>query len=106
MSGAADRAVLILARDLFFRAKLEAAARAGGATPVATGRAPVAVVELSGESSVQRIRELVAAGTRVLAFGSHVRVDWLRAARDAGAVAVPNSRVEETVRQWLERLED
>ena len=101
MSEAAERAVLILTRDLFFRAKLEAAARAAGAAPVTNGEAPLAVVELSGDAGVQRIRQLVAAGTRVLAFGSHVRADWLRAAREAGAVAVPNSQVEETLRRWL-----
>ena len=102
MSGATDRAVLILARDLFFRAKLEAVVRAAGAAPVRNGTASLAVVELNGEASVERIRELVAQGTRVLAFGSHVHADRLRAARDAGAHAVPNSQVEESLRQWLQ----
>lgn len=101
MSGAADRAVLILARDLFFRAKLEAVARALDAEPVSSGLAPMAVVELSGEASVQRIRELVASGVSVLAFGSHVQRAWLRAARDAGAEAVPNSQVAEALRRRL-----
>jgi hypothetical protein len=36
----------------------------------------------------------VAGGTPVLAYGSHVRADLLRTARDAGATAVPNSEVE------------
>lgn len=103
MSGPVDRAVLILARDLFFRAKLEAVARGAGAEPVSVGPAPLAVVELSSEASVQRVRELVASGAAVLAFGSHVQVEWLRAARDAGAEAVPNSRVEEALRRRLTR---
>ncbi len=101
MSGAAERRVLMLARDLFFRAKLEAVARAAGVNPVSRGVAPLAVVELSGDASVERIRELVAAGVDVLAFGSHVQVEWLRAARDAGAEAVPNSGVEEALRRRL-----
>jgi len=101
VSDAADRSLLILARDLFFRAKLEAVARAAGVEPVWRGAASLAVVELSGEASVQRIRELVAAGVSVLAFGSHVQVEWLRAARDAGAEAVPNSQVEEALRRRL-----
>jgi len=101
VSDPADRAVLILVRDLFFRAKLEAVTRALGAEPVPRGAASWAVVELSGPASLQRIRELVAAGVSVLAFGSHVGVEWLRAARDAGAQAVPNSRVEEALRRWL-----
>lgn len=101
MSDAADRSVLIVARDLLFRAKLEAVVRAAGAEPLVRGTAPLAVVELAGDATVQRIRDLVAAGTRVLAFGSHVRVDWLRAARDAGAEAVPNSQVEEALRRRL-----
>jgi hypothetical protein len=97
----AERAVLIVARDLFFRAKLEAVVRAAGAEPVPRGGAALAVVELSGEGSVDRVRELVRAGVAVLAFGSHVHVGLLRAAREAGAEAVPNSQVEEALRRRL-----
>lgn len=100
-SALADRAVLVLARDLFFRAKLEAVVRAMGFEPVARGAAALAVVELVGEASVARVRELVNAGQEVLAFGSHVHVALLRAAREAGADAVPNSQVEEALRQRL-----
>jgi hypothetical protein len=103
VSGAADRTVLILARDLFFRAKLEAVARAAGAEPVMRDDAALAVVELSGDASLQRIRQLAGAGVAVLAFGSHVHVDLLRAAREAGAEAVPNSDVEEALRRRLAR---
>ena len=48
-----------------------------------------------------RIATLVARGTPVLAYGSHVRADLLRAAREAGARAVPNSEVEERLRELL-----
>ncbi len=104
MSGApADRTVLVLARDLFFRAKLEAVVRAAGCEPRPRGEAPLAVVELSGDASLERIRELVRSGSVVLAFGSHVHAELLRAAREAGADAVPNSQVEAALRTRLSR---
>ncbi len=96
-----ERTVLILARDLFFRAKLEAVARAAGFEPRRDGVAQLAVVELADPSSVERVRELVRSGIAVLAFGSHVRVELLRAAREAGADAVPNSQVEDALRRCL-----
>lgn len=99
----AERAVLVLTRDLFFRAKLEAVVRAAGREPVSRGAAPLAVVELAGEATVARIRELAQVGCVVLAFGSHLHADLLRAAREAGADAVPNSQVEEALRQRLAR---
>jgi hypothetical protein len=37
----------------------------------------------------------------VLAFGPHVDAALLRAARERGAIAVPNSKVEETLREML-----
>jgi hypothetical protein len=37
----------------------------------------------------------------VLAYGPHVRADLLRAAREAGATAVPNSEVERQLRVLL-----
>ena len=37
----------------------------------------------------------------VRAFGPHVRADLLRAARERGAVAVPNSQVEEALRAFF-----
>ena len=54
----------------------------------------LAVVAIENPGAVDRIRGWVAGGTAVLAYGSHVRADLLRAARDAGAEAVPNSEVE------------
>lgn len=93
--------VLVLARDLFFRAKLEAVVRAAGWEPIVRGAAALALVELSGEASVERIRELARSGCSVLAFGSHLHADLLRAAREAGAEAVPNSQVESALRRRL-----
>jgi hypothetical protein len=52
------------------------------------------VVDIEIPGAVDRIRGFVVNGTPVLAYGSHVLVDLLRAAREAGATAVPNSQVE------------
>jgi hypothetical protein len=97
-----ERSVLLTTRDLFFRAKLEALVELSGYTAVRSGPAPYAVVEL-GAVTLEQVRELVAAGTRVVAFGSHVGAQALRDAREAGAEAVPNSQVEATVRRMLGR---
>jgi len=97
------RTVVLATRDLFFRSKLGAIVRAAGAE-VARDAATcdLAVVELGGPGPADRIRELVARGIPVLAFGSHVKPDELRAARELGAVAVPNSQVEERLRGMLD----
>ena len=96
-----ERTVLVLTRDLFFRAKLEAVVRAAGCEPASRGAARMAVVELSGAAAIERIRELAREGCAVVAFGSHVHADLLRAAREAGADAVPNSQVEHALRRRL-----
>ena len=54
----------------------------------------LAVVDIEIPGAVDRIRGFVTSGTPVLAYGSHVLVDLLRGAREAGAAAVPNSEVE------------
>lgn len=94
--------VLLVTRDLFFRSKLGAVVQAAGAE---TTREPapgdVAVLDVEAPGAVDRIRGLVAQGITVLAFGPHVRAERLRAARDAGAIAVPNSQVELRLRQLL-----
>jgi hypothetical protein len=92
--------VLLVTRDLFFRAKLEALVELSGHAAVRSGPAPCAVVEL-GAVTLEQVRELVAAGTRVVAFGAHVGAQELRDAREAGAQAVPNSQVEAAVRSML-----
>lgn len=98
-----DRAVLVVTTDLFFRAKLEELVTGAGRTPRRTGPAALAVVELADHADVERVRQLVAGGTAVVAFGSHVRPALLRGARDAGATAVPNSEIEATVQRALAR---
>lgn len=95
---AADRRVRVVTRDLFFRARVEEQLRALGWEPV-RGAAPQAVIEVAGEGDVETIRQQVAQGGRAVAFGSHVRADLLTAARQAGAVAVPNSQLDATLRK-------
>jgi hypothetical protein len=91
-----------LTKDLFFRAKLEGLVKQAGCKPVREGDAALALVELGDPTALQRVREMVAAGVTVVAFGSHVRAEELRVAREAGAQAVPNSQVEDAVRAALE----
>jgi hypothetical protein len=94
--------VLVVARDLFFRSKLAAVVTAAGGEVVRDDAAcEVAVVELGDAAAEGRIRALVARGVPVLAFGSHVKAEELRAARALGATAVPNSEVEATLRALL-----
>jgi len=93
--------VLIECRDLFFRGKLQAILGAGGAVIVRDDPVDLAVVELGRSGVDERIRDLVRRGVPVLAFGSHVDAEALRAARNAGARAVPNSEVETTLRALL-----
>jgi NAD(P)H-dependent flavin oxidoreductase YrpB (nitropropane dioxygenase family) len=93
--------VLIECRDLFFRGKVQAIVGAGGAQVVRDEPLDLAVVELGKPGVDERIRDLVRRGIPVLAFGAHGDVDALRAARNAGARAVPNSEVESTLRALL-----
>jgi len=93
--------VLVECRDLFFRGKLQAMLAASGAAAVREEPYDVAVIELGRADAPQRIAELVTRGVPVLAFGSHVDAAALRAARDLGARAVPNSEVETALRALL-----
>jgi len=93
--------VLIECRDLFFRGKLQAVVRRSGSEPVRDEPADVAVIELTKPNAETRIRELVRRGIPVLAFGSHTDAAVLRAARDCGARAVPNSEIENSLRALL-----
>lgn len=87
--------VLLLTRDLMFRSKLRGVVTtAGGEVTRAAVEADLIVVELESERWEDHVREGVASGKSVLAFGSHVNVELLRAARALGADAVPNSQVE------------
>ena len=90
-------------RDLVFRTKLAAVVRGAGVdVTLDDAGCDIAVVDVEDRAVVDRIRTWVAKGVPVLAYGPHVRADLLRAARDAGAVAVPNSAVEEKLRELLQ----
>ena len=93
--------VLIECRDLFFRGKLQEIVRGAGCEPVREAPFAVAVLELSKPNVESRIRELDQLGVPVLTFGSHVDAAALRAARDLGARAVPNSQIEAELRALL-----
>lgn len=96
------RRVLVATRDLFFRSKLYAVVQtAGGEVTPDEAACDVAVIELGAPGADARVRALVGRGIPVLAFGAHVNPEELRAARRAGAVAVPNSEVEERLRGML-----
>lgn len=93
--------VLVECRDLFFRGKIQEIIRSAGSEPVREEPFDLAVVELGKPPADERLRGLVARGIPVLAFGSHVDAAALRAARDAGARAVPNSEIENSLRALL-----
>jgi hypothetical protein len=94
--------VFLGTRDLLFRSKLGAVVAAAGAELSRDEAAcDLAVLELTGAGAAERIAALVRRATPVLAYGSHVQVELLRAAREAGATAVPNSQVEERLRDLL-----
>ena len=97
-----SKRVYLAARDLVFRSKLGAVAAGAGAETVRDADAcDLAVLDSEAADALTRIRGFVARGIPVLAYGAHVRADLLRAAREAGAVAVPNSQVEATLRDLL-----
>ena len=96
--------VFVDCRDLFFRGKLQAILTASGAESAREAPYDLAVVELGKADVPQRIADLadlVGRGVPVLAFGSHVDAAALRAARDLGARAVPNSEIETALRALL-----
>ena len=59
------------------------------------------VLDVEAPGAVERVRGLVLQGVAVLAFGPHVRAELLRAAREAGATAVPNSQVEQVLAERI-----
>jgi hypothetical protein len=93
--------VLVECRDLFFRGKLQAILASAGAELTRDEPCDLAVVELGKSGIEARIGDLVRRGIPVLAFGSHVDAEALRAARGLGARAVPNSEVESALRALL-----
>lgn len=90
--------VLLECRDLFFRGKVQAILAAAGAEIVRDDPIDLAVLELGKPGVSERIQNLVRRGVPVLAFGSHVEAGALRAARELGARAVPNSQIESELR--------
>lgn len=93
--------MLLECRELFFRSKLKAVLTASGAELAREEPYDLAVIELGKAEAPQRITDLVNRGVPVLVFGSHVDAAALRAARDLGARAVPNSEVENALRALL-----
>jgi len=94
VSQGAARRVFLDVPDLLFRSRLQAVARRAGAEITKEeGACEVAVVALEAPGAERRLSALLGRGIAVLAFGSHVEAEQLRAAREAGAEAVPNSQV-------------
>ena len=90
----ASLAVTVLTGDLFFRAKIEAVARAAGVPVVFAGSveeiesAKTVLVDLAdGARAIEAVQALKArAGAPVVvAFGPHKEGEAFRAAREAGA---------------------
>ena len=100
MSPVAKRVLLVTA-DLLFRSKLGGVVAAAGGEVTRDEKAcDLAVLELVSPAA-DRIAPLVQRGIPVLAYGSHVHPELLRAARATGATAVPNSQVEAKLRELL-----
>ena len=93
--------VIAIVDDLLFGSKIRAVAKTAGATiSFARGRDAVAVavrdnspelilIDLEGQSGdaiemIRLIRAEAGAGPRIIAFGSHVNVERLEAAKQAG----------------------
>lgn len=98
----ARRRVYLLTRDLLFRGKLGGVvATTGGEVTRDEAVCDLAVVELEARGWEECIRRAHGRGIPVLAFGSHMKADLLRQARDMGAEAVPNSQVERSLTDRL-----
>lgn len=95
------RRVWLVTGDLVFRAKLRAVVERAGGELAGAEAAELAVIEVGSRGWEERVGEAVGRGVPVLAFGPHVGADLLRLARERGAVAVPNSQVEERLRAML-----
>jgi hypothetical protein len=96
------RRVYVDTRDLIFRSKIRSVvASTGDHVTTDLAASDLAVIELDPATGVDPLRPLVARGTPVLAFASHVQAELLRQARELGAEAVPNSAVETRLRALL-----
>lgn len=92
--------VIAFVDDLLFKSKIRAVARTVGATIsfvrsedagrfVREGSPDLVLIDLERRSgdvieTVRAIRAAAGAGTRIIGFGSHVNVDRLQAAKEAG----------------------
>ena len=93
--------VIAFVDDLLFKSKIRAAAQAAGATisfarnsddvaALATAGSPeLILIDLEGRSgdaidTIRAIRAAMGTSPRIIGFGSHVNVDRLRAAKEAG----------------------
>ena len=107
---------LLLSRDLIFTTKVIGTAQAlglkvvaaGNASRIADGKPAVVFVDLSAGDlvapSALKSYRATCPGTPFIAFGSHVDVDALQAARDAGCDEVmPRSRFSAELPQLLRR---
>ena len=94
--------VCLLTRDLVFRSRLGGVvAAAGGEVTRDAAACELAVIEIESVDWEGQIRILQSHGVPVLAFGAHVNAERLRQARALGAVAVPNSQVEQRLAELL-----
>jgi len=96
------KTVYLLTRELMFRSKLAAVVAHAGATVTRDVAAcDRAVVEIGAAQWEERLRDLTDRHVPTIAFGPHVDAEVLRRTRASGAIAVPNSQVEERLRALL-----
>jgi hypothetical protein len=100
MSETESKTVAMLTGDLLFASKVKSAAQAGGWTFYMGGNLPtqntnairIVILDLSTRSGlVEKIMDqsqAVCPDARVIAYGPHVHVDKLKAAREAGIPTV------------------
>lgn len=112
-----DRAapILVLVQDLFFRAKIDATARAGGWPVTCLGDLPkegalpaargcLIDLESAGPVALAALRK-IAAAMPTLAFASHGKTELLASALAAGCkAAVPRSRLAAELPRLLAEL--
>ncbi len=92
--------VLVKTQDLFFRAKVEDFVRRAGGVLATAEPFDAAVMEID-RAATDDVQRMTASGVSVLVFGPHVDGAALRDLRQAGATAVPNSKLPEAVADLL-----
>lgn len=110
---------LLISSDLFFTSKVTGTAQALGRhihccdttaevrERLSAGNVGCVLLDLASPGHANAdgfISELVAAGVPVIAFGSHVNVEQLQAARRAGAEALPRSEFSAKLPKILSQL--